>query len=189
MISVSEWIRSALAIANSGPHLQGPLGVVHRDRSRRFVEAMGKIARDNAESDSERVLTKHYAENRQEFGLNELLFDVLYCDTATTPAAEAGVMLRYITRGKWAVESEFSRDSREALFDFNKLILADTEAKLFVGSLTSNWKDFLRPFAAAARHVKGQLFLALIPHPSEWKSKENQDLKIFRWSDGDWREE
>jgi hypothetical protein len=69
MILVHEWIRSALAMAKSVPDVEGPPGVVHRDRSRRFVEAMGKFARDNAESDSKRVLTKHYPENRQEFGV------------------------------------------------------------------------------------------------------------------------
>jgi hypothetical protein len=189
MISVTEWVRTAFSMAKLAPDVKGLRGIVNQDRSRRFVEALGDIARNQRNSDSERVLTKHNESNHAEFGLNELLFDVLWCDTAATPAMEADVMLRYVTRGKWAVESEFAGDSRKALFDFNKLVLADAEAKLFIGPTTPNWKAFLAPLGVAAENVRGQLYVALVPHPREWKSRNEQDIMIFRWSSGSWENE
>jgi len=189
MISVNEWVRTAFSAAKLADDAKGSHGHVNRERSRRFVEALGDIARSQRNNDSERVFTKHHEPNRAEFGLNELLYDVLWCDTATTPAAEADVVLRYITRGMWAVESEFAEDSRKAVFDFNKLVLADTEAKLFIGPATSNWEDFLTPLKVVAENVKGQLYVALVPHPRHWKSRNEQGIMILRWSNGRWEDE
>jgi len=70
---------------------------------------------------------------RMDFGVNELLFDVLVCEYASTRAAKSNKDLLFVSKGLWAIESELARDSRQALRDFQKLALADCENKLFVG--------------------------------------------------------
>jgi len=80
-----------------------------------------------------RVFCKWDDCNRGEFGLNELLYDVCVCRTETCLSARQGKTLRYVTKALWQVESEFARDSYEAVKDFNKLVIGSAENKLFVG--------------------------------------------------------
>jgi hypothetical protein len=115
-----------------------------------------------------RVLSKHFGLYREEFGLNELLFDVLVCDTSSVHSARDSVSLTFVTRALWAVESEFARDTRQAIFDFNKLVLAAADSKLFVGPLVRDETAFLAPLLAPAARCSGDVFAALVPHPSEW---------------------
>ena len=64
-------------------------GQRNRNRSRNFVEALGSQFREHyktAGSSDIVVMTKHYSENRNRFGLNELLFDVLVCKAAQSEA-------------------------------------------------------------------------------------------------------
>ena len=117
-----------------------------------------------------RVLSKHFPANRHAFGLNELLYDVLVCATSSVPSAKESASLTFLTRGIWAVESEFARDSRQALYDFNKLVLAATENKLFVGPQTSDEGAFLAPLLSPAARCTDSVFAALLPHPSEWNT-------------------
>ncbi len=56
--------------------------------------------------------------NRADFGLNELLYDVCICRTAEHPSSRGGRALRYFTGAVWLVESEFARDSAQAVNDF-----------------------------------------------------------------------
>lgn len=186
MFSVNDWISTAFFKAKQISDIDGSPRVVHRERSRQFVEALGVFARGQIVNTTERVLTKYHSNHREEFGLNELLYDVLWCDTATTPDTDANVPLRFITRGKWAVESEFARDSRQAIYDFNKLVLANTEAKLFIGPITSDCEAFLVPLASVAENVTGAMYVALVSHPSEWGSQQEHDPLVFRWSSGKW---
>lgn len=167
-------ITNALNIAKeTAPYTDGK-AVLHRKRSMNFVEALGKLLRESYSENngSVRVLTKHYSENKGEFGLNELLFDVLVCEVATTKAAKAKKPLTYVRRGIWAVESELAKNSREAVYDFNKLCLSSCENQLFIGPLTSDNQAFLDPLRTVARSCSGSIYVALIPHPSEWASKD-----------------
>lgn len=82
-------------------------------------------------------------------------------------------MLYYVKDVLWQVESEFARDSRQLLFDFNKLVLGSAQSKLFVMSrfhdITSQI-DIFRPAAAAC---SGRIYLALVPHPDSWDGRSS----------------
>jgi len=166
---------------------------LHNQRSRDFVEAFAERLRlPFLESSTVVVFSEgykgnRYKENRPRFKQRELLYDVLMCDTATTKAAITKNELTFITRAFWAIESEFDRDSRESMYDFNKLILSSAEAKLFIGPLLrdSDPAAILRPLRDAAAHCSGELLAALVPHPSLWQPKVVQPVQLWWWQRGD----
>ena len=188
-INVAELVTEAMAQAKSQVDIEGASGAVHRERSRRFVEALGAGLRMRLARPEVRVLTKHYDVHRQELGLNELLFDVLACEIDKVSSARAGVKVSFITKGLWAIESEFARDPREALYDFNKLVLADCESKLFVGSHTADDPGYLRVLASAAAHCRGEVYVALLPHPDGWREPGSKAVTSYRWVAGDWAQQ
>ncbi len=80
--------------------------------------------------------------------------------------------LTYVTRSLWAVESEMAHDTREALHDFNKLVLAASSNKLFVGPKVANADAYLNSLLLPARCCSGSIFVALVPHPGTWDNCE-----------------
>jgi hypothetical protein len=109
-------------------------GSLHQARSSEWVRCLaGELKQLYADSPDVRVFHKGDGGNREDFGLNELLYDVCVCQTAPCASARQGKTLRHITRALWQVESEFARDSFEAVKDFNKLVLGAAENKLFIG--------------------------------------------------------
>ena len=157
-------VESALKMAQAEPDEGKTLGLVHHNRSKHFVEALADQFRAQYKRQATvRVLSKHSDLHRDEFGLNELLFDVLVCNTSSVPSARGSASLTFVTRALWAVESEFARDTRQAVFDFNKLVLAAADSKLFVGPQVSDETSFLETLLAPAVKCSGEVFVALVP--------------------------
>jgi hypothetical protein len=119
-------------------------------------------------------------------GLNELLFDVAVCGTGVTPSAVAGRNLTYLTGSLWAVESEFARDSRKAVFDFNKLVLSAADQKLFVGPAVADQESFLAALGPVADCCTGSVFVALVPHPDEWDASPHVTCRVWTRAGGKW---
>jgi hypothetical protein len=160
--------------------------VIHRNRSKHFVEALAHAFRDCYKSTpTARVLSKHFDLHREEFGLNELLFDVLVCDTSSVLSARDSARLTYVTKALWAVESEFARDTREAMFDFNKLVLAAADSKLFVGPLVDDEASFIEPLTYPAKTCTGDVYVALVPHPDQWAS-QGALAHVYKFSQSEW---
>jgi hypothetical protein len=133
-----------------------------------------------------RVFTKYDETNKPEFGLNELLYDVCIVETDTCISAGNRKQLRYITRAIWQVESEFAADSSEAVKDFNKLVIGSAENKLFIGPHLSDatgpaYRSALLP---VARRIPG-VYLAHVPHPSEWRA-ERGDTSLWQLRNDEW---
>ncbi len=156
-------------------------GQKHRERSRIWVECLGETLRENfrATEPDIRVFTKHYVENRDDFGLNELLYDVCVCETGECPSHSGRKQLRYITRAVWLSESEFARDSAGAIKDFNKLALGASENKLFVGPRLSSdaddtmFRGTLLPVAKCCINASSpNVFLAQVSHPDNWRLEQ-----------------
>jgi hypothetical protein len=185
--SILAEVQAALSVAAAKADAGKKTGDIHRARSKNFVEALADRLRAAHQPDPQvAVLSKHFAENRKLFGLNELLFDILVCRTATTRSANGSHTLTYITNAVLVVESEFERNSREAMFDFNKLVLAASETKLFVGPRVSEETAFLKPLAQAAAHCGGVVLVALVPHPADWKAGARLDVSGYQWTNGGW---
>lgn len=100
--------------------------------------------------------------------MRELLHDVTVCRLAPVQSAAQGKTLWYVTDALWQVESELARDSRQALIDFNKLVLGAARHKLFVGPQVTDPEAFIDVLRPAAARCVGHVFAALIPHPDAW---------------------
>lgn len=163
---------------------------INRSRSKNFVEELGNQFRIKYKNDSfYKVFTKHYNQNRREFGLNELLYDVLVCETKSIESSK-GENLVVIKKAIWQIESEFAKDTRQALFDFNKLIIGAADNKLFIGSFVAekNRAKYMSTLLEAAANCSGNIYLALLMHPGKWHNFERQPTILYRYNDKRWEE-
>lgn len=186
-LNMCSVLRIALQEAQGMEVEDGEKGSVHQLRSRNFVACLAKglkqafVGRDNVVS-----MSKHDTEHRARFGLNELLFDVAVFEYDSVMSGKSRKELFFVRKGLWIVESEFAKNKREALFDFNKLVLGCAENKLFIGPRTTDESDYLRVLGEAAKHCTGSLYLALIPHPSEWPADVDATVNVWKWKAEKW---
>lgn len=140
-------------------------------------------------SDSVRGFCRCNSGNRSDFGLNELLFDILIARVQNVAAAHSKTQLVAIRRALWAVESEFKRDnSRDVLVDLNKLVVADADNKLLVisdGPVMLEWA--CETMSRLLDPVRSAVYLAAVTHPSEWGTTKPATVELFRLTaDGVW---
>jgi len=162
---------------------------VNKSRSQNFVAYLAAEFRRMFEgTPGTYVLSKDHSALRSQFGMNELLYDVLVCEAEEVPSATKTTMLTCVSNGRIAVESEMAKDSRQALYDFNKLVLSSCDTQLFVGPLVSDIPAYLEPLAVAAKHCKGAVYLALIPHPGSWGPSNHDSTRFWKWNGRNWDE-
>jgi hypothetical protein len=162
-------LQAAFEAARSEPRHEVTPQALHAARSRAWVDALGvELRRVYADDDTVRVFTKGDRSNRRDFGLTELLYDVCVCRVAPVPSAAQGKTLWYVREPLWQVESEFAKNSFEALKDFNKLVLGAAPTKVFVGPQVHDEEAFIGVLLPAAMRCSGTVHCVLVPHPSEW---------------------
>ncbi|MBI2895528.1 MAG: hypothetical protein HYY06_18370 [Deltaproteobacteria bacterium] len=115
-----------------------------------------------AGQDNIRVFTRGDGTNREDFGINELLYDVCVCRVDRVRSAALGKDLLYVAEPLWQVESEFARDSSESLKDFNKLVLGAAPTKVLVGPQVRDRDAFIEVLLPAARGCSGAVCCALL---------------------------
>lgn len=117
------------------------------------------------------------------FNLNEFLFDIVIAQMIEINSASQSntKKLQAIYCGKWIVESEFqTNNSRALLLDLNKLAIAKSENKLFIMSdcNKNTMKDWVIKTAKELMNMEEENFyLAIVPHPKDWTSKENIEVQ------------
>jgi hypothetical protein len=169
---------------------------LHQQRSSEWVRCLAHelktLVAEAGEDPYVRVLHRNDEANRADFGLNELLYDVCIVRTAEHPSARGGRMLRYVTGALWLVESEFARDSAQAVKDFNKLVIGRAENKLFIGPRLAaadeaRYLDALFPVAgASAANGASTVYVALVPHPGEWTPDSLANVTLHRYAKTGW---
>src|SRR4051812_17105010 len=82
------------------------------ERSRAWVDALAQQFRQTLTEPDTCVFSKYDKSNRERFGLNELLYDVCVCRTASVTSPVHGSTLHYICKPLWQVESEFAHNTR-----------------------------------------------------------------------------
>lgn len=177
-------ISAAIEFAKENTDRDSTKQLMHRNRSRDFVEKLAESFRHEYPGDKFRTFSKHYAENKTEFGLNELLYDIAVCETEIVPSTRNKKMLRYVTKNIWSVESELARDSHESIKDINKLVMSNSENKLFVAPEVNKIDDFLKTLKAPAKCCSGNVFLALVPHPEKWDV--NISVSVYQLKKDEW---
>ena len=136
-----------------------------------------------------RSLCKACDDNKEEFGLNELLTDLCVVRVATVESHHWKKLLTYVASVLWQVESEFSSDGTEVVKDFNKLILGRAEHKLFVGPLSSGTVASINNVHSKfAEACSGKVYLALVPVPETWPTTAIPRVFSYERGPATWNE-
>ena len=181
---VKQLLQEALKQAQSKPDKGNTIQQINMNRSQYWVEALTEQFQKCYEGDSEiRVFSKTDPSHRKDFGLNELLYDVLVCKVGEAESSVHGKKLLFIKEVLWQVESGFAHNSRSTLIDFNKLVLGSGKNKLFVCSQVKKGKEisFLSVLQPAAGYCTGNVYVGMVPHPSNRVDNDNDvHLWIFK---------
>ncbi len=181
---VKQLLQEALQQAQSTPDVGETTQKINFKRSRNWVKALAEQFKKSYEGDSEiRVFSKDDPSNRKDFGLNELLYDILVCRVGEVESSVHKKNLCFIKEVLWQVESEFAHDTRSTLIDFNKLVLGSGCNKLFICSQVKkgNENSFLSVLQPAAGYCTGDVYVSMIPHPSKWVDIDNDvHLWVFK---------
>ena len=181
---VKQLLQEALVQAQSISDKGNTTQQINMNRSQYWVKALTEQFQKRYEGDPEiMVFSKPNYSNRKDFGLNELLHDIVVCSVGEVQSAVRGKTLMFIKDVLWQVESEFAHNSRSALIDFNKLVLGSAKNKLFVCSQVRKGKEssFLSVLKPAAQYCTGDIYVSMIPHPSKWVDTDNDvHLWVFK---------
>lgn len=179
-------------------------GLAHKGSSKIWLNELAQELKSFIGKDDPniRIFTRSLP-NKREFGLNELLYDISICRTSKCNIN--GNMLNdeltndliqdkefhYVSECLWQIESEFAKNRREALKDFNKLVLGSSANKLFIGPTVSNnnIKEYYGLLLNPARFCSGNIYLAIVPHPKEWQYKSALDISVHFFRDRRWEPE
>ena len=167
------------AVQTTGEESRGP---VHRDRSSTWVDCLGKAFQKKYQGEGQLVFWRQNKSNKKEFDLNELLFDVSVCKVNEVESIEKKIMLQFVSKCYWQVESELDDgDSREITKDFSKLVMGLSDNKLFVSSYQgARQEQILSMCSRIARKCAGNLYMCFIEHPKKWEQNPAAPV-VFRW--------
>jgi hypothetical protein len=181
---VKQLLQGALKQAQSKPKKGSTIQQINKNRSDYWVKALAKQFKKSYEGDSKiRIFSKFDSSHRKDFGLNELLYDVLVCKVGEELSPMHKNKLYFIKEVLWQVESEFAHDSRSKLVDFNKLVLGSGKNKLFTCSHVRKGQEnkFLSFLQKAANVCTGDVYVSMLPHPSKWESGDSDvHLWVFK---------
>lgn len=184
-MNVKDLIIKSYNEAKSVNVVAEPEGERNRQRSMEWIKALAQGFQEMYDNDSVVVFSRGNPDNRVDFKINELLHDITVCSISKVKAARHDTDLSYITKAHWQVESEFAKDSREAVIDFNKLVLGSADNKLFIGPIVYDQESFKETLAAPARMCSGNVYAAFIPHPGDWDDN-NSKPEIFQFIGDKW---
>lgn len=189
-----EWIASlvhsaykaALGHPDDSQLSEGPR---NRARSQNFVTILAAEIRNACPAAT--VFSRDWKDNKAEFKVNEMLFDVHACETDTLTTVK-GLRIKYISRSLIQIESEFAKDNREAAIDFSKLVVGSAPLKVFIGSKTATpegTRDALLPVARVAAASGADVLGVFLPHPSAWNvggDFDPNDVEAFCFQQDSW---
>jgi len=163
-------------------------GEIHRNRSRNLVDSLARGFQGYYRKivPGVQVFWSGNDTHQSEFNLKELLFDIAVCEVDETPSATGRALLPYVKSTLWIVESEFERDSRSAIVDMSKLVMGRSENALFIAPTVGPKQGYLDMLAKVAVRCDCNLYLALIGHPSTWKSSPSIPEE-YVWATNEWR--
>ncbi len=187
--NVLDVVNKAWARARDRQSQDQDIGKRNRLRSSDWVCALAEtFEKEYDVSDVHRVFWLGNDTNREQFGINEYLFDVMVCSVSTVESLQRqSNRLEFIDQCHWQVESEFNRsNSREVIVDMSKLVVGSAENKLFIAAhRTSGEQDLLKLCAGIARRCIGAVYFAFVAHPDEWDGTPTEP-DLYEWLEGYW---
>ncbi len=160
-------------------------GALHADRSKNFVGALGDVLAAHYEKFPDVRVFCHGRQQEEFARREEFLFDVLVAriDRVTSPVHRASLPI--ICAPLLQVESELKPDTRETLVDASKIVCGAAPQSLVVVPVTPRPSHYLDPLADIARHVRGEVFVAFVPHPKRWGATAPAPA-LYRWATNGW---
>lgn len=155
----------------------------NRKRSNCWVKRLGANFDEHyADCKDYRVFWRGNPDNKPEFTLTEMLYDILVCRTDTTYSMESRPrQLEFIAQAIWTVESEFEKNTRDILLDMSKLVVTNSINKLLIVSDRDERNEQLRcRLSPVAEKIHGGLFLGFVTHPDDW-CEESKPPQLYRW--------
>ncbi|MFC2011173.1 hypothetical protein ACFLUR_02650 [Chloroflexota bacterium] len=181
---VKQLLQKNLELARAEPDKGDTPQKVNQNRSRNWVSILAEQFKQHYKEETDiTVFSKYDTTHRKDFGLNELLHDILVCKVGEVESSVHKTKLLFIKEVLWQVESEFAHNNRSTLVDFNKLVLGSGKNKLFIVSQVKKGTEnsFLSVLRPAAGYCPGDVYVGMIPHPSKWINSDNDvHLWIFK---------
>ena len=183
-------INNAWERARHAPDDDADEGKRNRKRSKKWVcELAEQFRAAYGDEELHRVFWQGNEANREQFGINEFLFDVMVCSVSSMESLQRrSNRLDFIDQCHWQVESEFNRStSRAVVVDMSKLVVGSAENKLFIASHRDTPESgLLKLCAGIARRCSGNVYFAFVAHPDEWDKKDAAKPVLYEWVAGYW---
>ena len=163
----------------------------NRNRSAKWVDKLARRFAKQYEGERYRVFWSANKKNREQFGRNEMLFDIAACSVSTTRSRQRNAQdLEFIAQCHWQIESEFSRtNTREIVIDMSKLVMGSAENKLFVAAHRSSEEaetDILEQCSEIAGRCAGRVYFCFVSHPDDWNTDRQRPPALHEWVSGGW---
>ena len=168
-------------------------GTEHANRSKQWIESLAAKLLCHEQSHANRSDIRSFSrgEESSDVGLNEYLHDICIACVGSTLARNGKTDLPTIRKPLWQVESEFSSSIKEAVKDFNKLLLGNANNKLFIGPYLGKSPQAMKARSTYVEMLKEVLcdaeittaenwYLGLVPHPERWRKPEIK--RVCVWS-------
>ena len=184
---LSAWTNTFKHVTKAQDTADRPPGRVNRDSSSVWLDSLGREFQGCYSGYDQIVLWKGNFQNRREFGLNELLFDISVCQVEKVHSITKGTQLPFVSHCHWQVESELNAsNSREITKDFSKLVMGQSDNKLFISSYQGDNQIKVREMCSPiARRCTGRVYLCFIEHPRKWRIGPESPV-LFNWKNDDW---
>ncbi|MYD46542.1 MAG: hypothetical protein F4W92_09330 [Gammaproteobacteria bacterium] len=143
----------------------------NQKKSAKFVECLTNKFRDYYSKDDLIVRVSSRGNPR------EFLHDISICQVEEISGPVQPTEIDRVVNVLWQIEVEMSNDGSEIMHDLNKLRAGAVDSdKMFVvrrsWSDTTNLTWLTEQVLGIAEHQTGRLFVAFIPHPSDWKDSD-----------------
>jgi hypothetical protein len=164
-----------------------PLAQLQKQRAKDWLDELaGAFRVEFSRAKQFRVFSRDHAANAA-FGLDDLMFDISVCKVAKIKSAELDGELEYVAEAVWQVQTQFSTDARDAVNDFNKLVMGGAANRLLVGPIVHS-PGYLRTLAVPAKGCAGAaVYLAMVAHPSRWPASDA--VRLYRFDGEKWATE
>ncbi len=175
--------RNALVMGTSAASLA-------RARERAFIKAVTTQFVDAFAADDVRVFSPVSRANRDDFGADQLLYEIEICRVAFAEAGGRNAdQFAYVCSALWQIEIEFSLDWRDAIIALNRLCCGGAENKLLIAAQRERGQDdFLATVQPVASACAGEVFLALITQPRDWDDGDGSVDVMRLGEDDNWIE-
>lgn len=162
----------------------------NKERSALWVDSLARRLYEHYEGDRYRLFWRGNDKNQEQFGKNEMLFDIAVCSVSTTKSRQHHAQdLEFIAQCHWQVESEFSRaNTRDIVVDMSKLVMGSAENKLFVAAHRSRANaeaGVLEQCSEIAGRCTGRVYFCFVSHPDDWADQAAPPA-LYEWVAGGW---